>query len=126
MPHLKYYYKEATKFSTATNIKLEHVFAVKIAKKIARHFKVKMDVEKRPSRNTGHAWYYDIQLPKQSSLLMICHEVAHLFEQQKRSNRGHNKKLMSTVKRMVQYALKMFPKWLDSFVPKESETPSPV
>jgi hypothetical protein len=112
MPPLKYYYAEADRFRVAANIKLYHDWAVKVAKKIARHFKVKCNVEKKPSRNTGHAWYYDIQLPKEPSLLMVCHEVAHLYEQQKRSNCKHNKKLMTTVKRMVQFALKNWASWI--------------
>lgn len=110
--YLKYYYVEADKFKEAAAIKLTHEWGKIIAKKLARHFKVDCRIIERRSRTVGHAWYREIQLPIEPTMLMVCHEIAHLYEQQKRQNRKHNKKLMTTVKRMVQFTLKNWEYWI--------------
>jgi hypothetical protein len=114
MTYLKFYDLEKERFPTAIHITLEFPFAQKIIKKIVRHFKVNFaGVRPQPTRWVGYAHNnYSISLPKQSTLLLVCHEVAHLYNKQYFGDWSHCKKLMRTIKRIVNYALKMLPFWL--------------
>lgn len=114
MTYLKFYDVEKERFSTANCVTLEFPIAKKIVKKLTRHFKVEFTgVRPQPTRWVGHAHSNkSISLPKESTLLLICHEVAHLYNKQYFGDWSHCKKLMRTIKRIVYYALKMLPLWL--------------
>jgi hypothetical protein len=115
MTYLKFYDVEKERFSTAQNVTLEFPLAQRIVKKLARHFKVTnfSGVRKQTTRWCGHAYSdYSISIPKKATLLLICHEVAHLYNKQYLGDWSHSKKLMRTLKRIVHYALKMLPLWV--------------
>lgn len=112
MSALKFYRKEWDIYSDYWKVKYTKDEAIKICKKLNRHFKVGASF--RFSNNSiGQAyWNGLIDLPKKDiALAMICHEVGHLVSQKKygHAGKGHNKRLAKTNKRIFRYAIKYLP-----------------
>ncbi len=91
--------------------------ALKVCKKLARHFKLG-DVDFRFDKNKngsacGRLNY--IRLPRKNILLgLITHEIAHLVAYNKFGNCHHDKKFMRYLKQVNNYAKKKF--YFDNFV----------
>ena len=85
--------------------------AIKIVKKLLRHFKLRADIYFN-TYSTGFASYtYKryIKLPKKDiSLGMIAHEVGHLLAY-KYGYRGHTKKTYKYINRVYRYSIKYIP-----------------
>lgn len=106
MPWLKFYEKERQQYPEAFTHKVSDEGAKIIVKKLKRHFKIIRLYGLRFYGNSGSGSAYPngyIRLSHNPSVGMICHEVAHLFNKRKYGNWNHNKKLMRTIKRMVNY-----------------------
>jgi len=112
MTRLKFYEVEREKFPSAIAMHFCDEQAISISKKLLRHFGVKsqryckITFRGRGGARAFYGWFWGIKFPHNPDLLMICHEAAHLVNQVKYHNPGHNKKLMQTIKRMLTYAKK--------------------
>lgn len=105
---LRFYSKESAKFSDSHEIKLTKRETEKIAHKIARHFKFRCPTVWFNTRTNGHAYYRDIEVPKnQPSLYILIHELAHVMDAKKRGTSKHDKKLWRILCMMHKYAAKM-------------------
>lgn len=104
---LKFYIKERKEFQTESNIKVQNNQAKKIAKKIARHFKIQLNGISFKKGKKSFAYANNtIKLVDNPSILIICHELAHLLEYQKKRSMRHNKALMKTISRLIKYCRK--------------------
>jgi len=109
MTYLKFYQKENDAFKTEYNIHLEDKQAIKIAKKISRHFKFTVnEIKIYGKKSHGYAWFRlnKIKIPHNTSLSLLIHELAHLYEYQKHNNERHNKQLMKTIQKFIKYCRK--------------------
>lgn len=105
---LTFYANERKLFPTEFSMKVEDRTAEKIVSKIARHFKFKIfRIGFRGNKGSGHAWYDEITLSHNPSIAVICHELAHSHNKQKYGNMYHNKKLLRTMTRFIEYCRKM-------------------
>ena len=101
---LVFYNKERQVFKDAYTIKLSDSEAVKIAKKLTRHFKLKFgSVRFYGNSQSGRCswWTAELRLSHNPSLGLVCHEVAHLGEKR------HSKKLMKLMGKLIRYCEKM-------------------
>jgi hypothetical protein len=118
MPWLKFYRKERERFPEAFKIKVSDKDAVKIVNKLCRHFKIRRykglgkweyKVGVRFWGNGGArafvSWKF-IHLPHNPSIGIICHELAHIYNHIRYNNHHHNKRLMRTIERMINYCKK--------------------
>jgi len=106
MVWLKFYQKERELFPEAFKEKVKDKNVQLIVNKLCRHFKLgKIKVSFYGNR-VAHAYWWDITFPHNPSFGVICHEIAHIFNRTRGLNNGHNKKLMRTIKRLVNYCKK--------------------
>jgi len=97
---LKFYLVERQEFPEAFKSQVIDSEVKKIVSKLARHFKIgNPRVRFYGNRQSGSSGW-DIRLSHNPNLGLICHELAH------QKHRGHNKKLMSLIGRMVKYCTK--------------------
>lgn len=113
MARLKFYVKERELFPYEHRLIVDSQHHVKlIVGKLCRHYNISVpDVI-----FTGRTWamYFKaeglkkaiIRFPKKINILMICHEVAHHYNLIKKGNYNHSKKLMTTIKRFINYCRK--------------------
>jgi len=110
MTWIKFYDKEREEFPLEAELTVSDKDCVKICKKIARHFKFHLGEIRFYGRNGYHnCEAYDdgsIRFVHNPSILHICHELAHIHNLQKYGNWRHNKKLLRTIKRFVNYCRK--------------------
>ena len=105
--HLKFYFVEKQLFREEYDIKVTDKEAVKICKKLARHFKFYISKIRFYGYKRGFVNAYGIiRLPHNPSIGIICHECAHLLEYEKYHNFRHNKKLLNIMKRFINYCRK--------------------
>ena len=92
--------------------------ALKVCKKLARHFKLGDVTFYFDTNHTGLAngRWNTIRLPRKNiSLGLINHEIAHLVTYKKFGNKvGHSKKFMRCLKQVNNYTKKKF--YFDNFV----------
>ncbi len=87
----------------------DKIKALKIVKKLARHFKLEFFEVYFNCNTKGYANNGYIQLPKKNIALgIICHELGHLLAF-KNGYRGHTKKSYKYIKRIYKYAIKYIP-----------------
>lgn len=104
---LKYYEKMWKKFRTEYDYHISDKEAIKVCKKLARHFKIPLKDVRFYGKHRGMAYTnYKIRIPHKPSIGIICHELAHLFNYQKYHNWYHNKRLLRTEKKFVNYCRK--------------------
>ena len=83
-----------------------------IVNKLARHYKIRpIQVKfKKHTPNGGTCWY-SLRLisfhREKTSIGIICHEVAHQLLYDQTGRRGHTKKLMTRIRRLINYCRKM-------------------
>jgi len=113
MSRLIYYDSEKSRYSEEFAMKLSFEEGKRIAIKLNRHFKTKInDIRKtQGSIPRIRYWYSDIPncwliLPKTTSFGIVCHEVAHALELVKYGKAGHNKKHTTNMKRAINYCRK--------------------
>ena len=101
---LTFYVKERKLFPTEFTMKVDDEKTRMIIAKITRHFKFKvLTVRFWGKRNNGRAWTYEICLSHNPAVAVICHELAHSHNQQKYANMHHNKKLLRTMTRFIEF-----------------------
>ena len=102
---LTFYKNEHHIYKDAFDLKLSDAEAVKIVKKLVRHFKLyhrTVTVRFFGNKQSGRCnWCGLIRLSHNPSLGLICHEVAHL------GHRRHDKKLMKLMGKLIKYCEKM-------------------
>ena len=119
MARLKYYEKEEDAYCKAYGFKLTDDLARLVVRKLCLHFMKLHESEicgcalRNPKvkffghRQSGYASYRGrICLSHNPSLGLVCHEVAHLVHRYNSKSTRHTKKLMRTVGRLIDYALK--------------------
>jgi hypothetical protein len=111
LPSLKFYGKEAEMIHSlgvnTRRIVLDKNEALVVARKLCRHFKFREpEIKFYGSRDSGTMIGYWIRVSQQPSLYVLIHELAHVYNMEKYRNRGHTKKLMSTIKRFTKYCIK--------------------
>lgn len=108
MANLKYYEKERERFKTESELRFTDSDSLKITKKLARHFKFRVsEIRFWGNRGKGQARNISqIRLSHSPSLLLIAHELGHLFNKQKLGNWRHSKRLTKTVSRFLVYCRK--------------------
>jgi len=95
--------------------------ALLIVHKLARHFKIgKFRVWFYGSRGNGSSYGWGIRLSHNSSVGLICHEVAHEYNGRKYGDSAHNKKLLHTLKRLISYCQKQN-YWQHEFAKREEK-----
>lgn len=110
---LKFYQKEHKLFPEQSKMFVSDKDAIKISKKLCRHFKFRLHQYYGVSfygnmkNNNGHAYRWRIKIPHNCSILLLIHELAHCHNFQKYHNGHHTKRLMTTIKRMINYCKKM-------------------
>ena len=90
--------------------KIDKIEALKLCKKISRHFKLKTTINFN-NYSRGLAYYYinRIDLPKNKICFgLICHEIGHLLAY-KNGYKGHNKKAYKFIHRVYKYGIKFIP-----------------
>ena len=104
---VKFYADEREEFPNEFGMKITQDEALKIIKKLSRHFKFRCPgvVFKYSDGDRGLAklggWI--MNLPKSPNLGITLHELAHFHNQEKYKNSNHNKKLMRTLRRFMKY-----------------------
>jgi len=109
MTYLKFYSEERKEFEAQAKTTIADKNVSKFAHKIARHFKVKLShITLRCYSGSGSASrvYDSIRLSHNPSVLLIIHEIGHIYTRQKLGEQKHNKKLMGFIRRAVHYAEK--------------------
>ncbi len=107
---LKFYENERKEYPEIFNMDITQSDAYKITKKITRHYKFKMPTIKfRYNTQHGLAKYdsWIMNLPKQPTLGLLLHELAHFHNEEKKGNGYHNKKLMTVIRRFIKYCKRM-------------------
>jgi len=110
MTYLKFYGNEKEKFPNQNKTHIPDKNVSKFAQKIARHFKVSLRaIRLRGYRGSAiaHCGICEIGLSHNPTVLLIIHEIGHLFTYQKLNEAKHNKNLMLFIKRACRYAEKM-------------------
>lgn len=114
MTYLKYYQTERAKYSKAYSIYFSEEKFRKIIKMIKRKFDIyNLTDISFDSYNNGHCIYTknylpycSIDLPKKTSLGLVCHEIAHAWELKEYKKAGHTKRHARLMKRIMTYAKK--------------------
>jgi len=110
MTYLKFYRNEKEKFPNQNKTHIPDKNVSKFAQKIARHFKVSLRaIRLRGYRGSAiaHCGICEIGLSHNPTVLLIIHEIGHLYTWQKLNEAKHNKNLMLFIKRACRYAEKM-------------------
>lgn len=115
-PHLrlKFYEKERQLFGKAYSLYTSDHNAEIIVKKLLRHFAPKLPqkrwMEIRFYGNGGArafmGWTWGIRFPHNPDFGTICHEVAHLVNYEKYGKFRHDKRLLRTIKQLLDYCEK--------------------
>jgi len=105
---LSFYMKERKLFPTAYKLRVSDEEAIKIAKKLKRHFKIPgfsitfYNSHKNTDRGKClNPWL--IRLAHSPSVGTICHELAHLYNRQHYGNWNHNNRLLRTLRMLIGY-----------------------
>jgi len=110
MKMLKFYVKERKLFHKEFyDITLTKHETLKITKKICRHFKFRQPAlvfKYNTDRGLAKLNSGVINLPKSPNLGILLHELAHIYNYEKLENFHHNKKLMKTLNKFVNYCRK--------------------
>jgi len=116
-----FYAKEQEYNADLYALKISTKQAQKLANKLTRHFKFR-HITVYNSRSVGHAWANSIEIPKITTVGLVIHECAHVYNYAKHRNMKHIKKLHTTIKRFSQYFRKHL---LEQFNTLELPKPKP-
>jgi hypothetical protein len=107
--YLQFYKKERIIVSPYYNIQIEDKIAFIIINKIKRHFKFIVNEVSFNAYKNGTAFINSskIRIPSNTTIGMVLHELAHLYNFQKFNNYNHNKKLLKTILRFYKYCIKL-------------------
>jgi predicted metal-dependent hydrolase len=114
MAWLKFYEKERGEFKTAHDTNIFSPDTEMIFRKLCRHFKitnVKLEIGTM-REGYGRATYSGIysasivKVARKTDFLILCHEIAHIYNRQKLNCWGHNKRLWKTLKKIIKYCEK--------------------
>ena len=110
MVWLKYYEREFAEFPEACKREVSIHEAELIAHKLVHHFKITLrgiEFHKGMTSYANLKWRtIDLGTKSGINVAEICHELAHLLCQQKYNSSNHTKKLMTQVKRLINYCMK--------------------
>ena len=102
---LKFYEKEQKEFGEAYHKKISGDEIRIVFKKLTRHYRINTRLE-FGSRWNGHYQGWCIKIPYNTCFGLLCHELAHAYQNQKYNVKGHNKQLMRIIRRFVNYCKK--------------------
>jgi hypothetical protein len=106
-----FYDIENETFAAQRQISLLPASAAFIAKKLARHFKffVRRIIVRKLKRYLGMADLKrcTVTIPPKTNLLVLVHELAHLWQAQLTGRTRHSRKLLVYMRRMFRYCEKM-------------------
>ena len=105
---LKFYAEEQEAFPEQYGRKINNVEARIVSDKLKRHFKIGSFSLRFTDRVGGGSCSYGglIKVRWQTSIGIICHELAHLHGYRKYGIRGHNKKMLRVMARLMNYCKK--------------------
>jgi hypothetical protein len=109
MTYLKFYRLEREKFPEQSEIRIPDRNVSKFTRKLTNHFDIKLDTLKlRGFNGSGIAYTGEnrIGLSHNPTVLLIVHELGHLYTKQKLGEHKHNKNLMRFVGQAVRYSSK--------------------
>ncbi len=110
---LRFYEREMAEFKEDYGIMVPTQSDVrKIVNKLTRHYKMKPIMVKfgKHTPNGGSCWRNSRLISfhrEEVSIGIICHEVAHQLLYDQTGRCGHTKKLMTRIKRLINYCRKM-------------------
>ena len=110
---LKFYNEEREEFGEEYDIFVPtQREVITIVNKLTRHYKMHPITVKfrKHTPNGGTCWYSSRLISfhrERVSIGIICHEVAHQLLYDQTGKRGHTKKLMTRIKRLINYCRKM-------------------
>jgi len=99
----QFYAKERQYNQDLYEIKISAKQAQKLANKLTRHFNFRKIRVYANSRSSGHAYGSYIDIPKITTVALVIHECAHVYNYSKYGNMRHTKKLHTTIKRFSAY-----------------------
>lgn len=107
---LKFYQKESELFPKEDNLILSDKETLMITKKLSRHFKFMINQVRFYGRGKNHSVAYEdgIRLNHNPYLLVLIHELSHVYNYQKIQwkkpyYKAHTKRLMHTMKKFIHY-----------------------
>jgi len=121
----RFYAKERAYNEDLYNIKISAQQGQKLANKLTRHFKFRKITVYSNARTRGHAYWRDIDIPKITSVALVIHECAHIYNGEKHGAMKHVKKLHTTIKRFSNYFRKYLkPQFSELELPKPKPKPT--
>ena len=106
---MKFYATEREEFQTENNAHFEDTQAELICRKISRHYKIKLRaVTFRNLKCSAGLAHIDhtITFQHEPSLMVICHELAHVYQWSVNRETRHSKKLLRIMRKMLKFAKK--------------------
>lgn len=103
---LKFYETEQKVFNEEYHIFVTDTNAMIITKKLCRHFKFPVPVIKFfgiKQRGAACKYIKKIRVPHNTSVGLLCHELAHKYNRFKYNDSKHSKRLMRTITRFLKY-----------------------
>ena len=104
MYRLKFYHDEQGKFREAYNRNISGKEVEIVFSKLKRHYKLSQWLRFNGSTR-GHFRGHCIDVPYNTSIGLLCHEVSHAIDSKKRRTK-HDKRLMRILGRVVNYCKK--------------------
>lgn len=103
MPWLKFYRVERSYNADLYELKIHKRQAQNLVNKLSRHFKFRKIEVLNNARSSGHAYWRYIDIPRITSVGMVIHEAAHIWNNTRFGGMKHNKKLHTAIKRLSAY-----------------------
>ena len=127
MPYLKFYRVELGYNKDLYEMEISSHQAQLLANKLSRHFNFRKIEVITNARSRGHAYWRYIDIPKITSVGLVIHETAHIWNHARFGNMKHNKKLHTAIKRLSSYfRSKMLSQFSSFQVPKPKAKPTPL
>lgn len=126
LTYLKFYRIEERYNADLYDLQIHSHQAQLLANKLSRHFHFRKIEVLHSARSRGHAYWRYINIPTITTIGLVIHEIAHIWNHARFGNMKHNKKLHATIKRLSKYfrshLLKQFSS-LELPKPKAKKTP---
>ena len=107
---LKFYYEEHREYWQEYAKDMTKEEAGKMCKKLARHFKVRVQLFFWNKKGGSYSHRYlgggSIMMPQKPDWGILCHEMAHAIHYQRYHKHGHTKMLKRIMARVVAYCKK--------------------
>jgi len=103
MPFLKFYRIERGYNKDLYELEISSHQAQLLANKLSRHFHFRKIEVITNARSSGHAYWNCIDIPKTTTVGLVIHEIAHVWNHSRFGKMKHDKKLHTTIKRLSNY-----------------------